>query len=163
MPNAAQIIVIRPNCSLTPRAALHFFVGIAGITLLIAIVCAIQGFWPVLPFAGLELAGLGAALWCSLQRRYRSQVIHVAEIEVAVEDHDRKSQSRLVFPRHWTQVKMRSGHSPLSPSRLMLESKGRGCEVGSFLNEQERRGLAQRLSRLIGRMNESPDLPPSRS
>ncbi len=159
MQPAALTISIKPNCSLTPHTAVWFFVGLAGVTLAIAGLLAVQGFWPVLPFAGLELGGLGWALWASMQRRFRRQDILIAETEVAVEDCDRKFKSRLVFPRHWAQVKMRSGSSPLAASRLVIESHGRSCEIGSFLNEQERRGLSQRLARLIGRVNESPPLP----
>jgi uncharacterized membrane protein len=158
MPEPALTISIRPNCSLTPRSAAWFFGGIAAATLLVAALFTVQGFWLVLPFAGLELAGLGLALWSSMQRRYQRQDIVIAETEVAVEDRGRKFRSRLVFPRHWAQVKMRAGNSPLAASRLVIESHGRSCEIGNFLNEQERRGLSQRLARLIGRINESPPL-----
>jgi len=64
-----------------------------------------------------------------------------------------------VFPRHWAQVRIRAGDSPLHPSRLTVESHGRRHEIGSFLNEQERQALALRLKRLIGRVDESPPLP----
>jgi uncharacterized membrane protein len=158
MPDAVLTISIRPNCSLTPRSAAWFFASIAGTTLAVAGFFAAQGFWPILPFAGLEVAGLGFAMWISLQRRFRRQDIVIAENEVAVEDSGRKFRSRLVFPRHWAQVKMRAGFSPLAASRLVIESHGRSCEIGNFLNEQERRGLSQRLARLIGRINESPPL-----
>jgi uncharacterized membrane protein len=62
----------------------------------------------------------------------------------------------VVFPRHWAQVKLRRPAARLHPSRLTIESHGRQCELGSFLTEEERRGLALRLQRLIGRVNESP-------
>ena len=52
---------------------------------------------------------------------------------------------RVVFPRHWAQVKIRAGQSPLEPSQLTIESHGHRCEIGSFLNEQERSGLEGRL------------------
>jgi uncharacterized membrane protein len=152
-------ITIRPNCSLSPRQALGFFAGISAVTLGVAAVVAARGFWPVLPFAGLELGALGWALWASMQRRFEQQDILIAETEVTVEDSRRKFKSRLVFPRHWAQVKMRAGFSPLAASRLIIESHGRSCEIGHFLNEQERRGLAQRLARAIGRIAESPPLP----
>ena len=71
---------------------------------------------------------------------------------------DRAHYVEVVFPRHWARVKLRRPHSRLHPSCLTIESHGRRCEVGSFLTEQERRGLAQRLTRLIGRINESPSL-----
>ena len=40
-----------------------------------------------------------------------------------------------------------------------IESHGRGREVGKFLTEEERRHLAAELQRLIGDMNQSPELP----
>jgi hypothetical protein len=44
------------------------------------------------------------------------------------------------------------------PSRLTIESMGRVCEVGPFLTEEDKRGLARRLAVLIGRVSESPPL-----
>ena len=65
-------LVIGPNASLTDRQALVFFAGMCGVCLTIAAVFAGVGLWPVLPFAGLELAALAAALWVVVQRnRYR--------------------------------------------------------------------------------------------
>jgi uncharacterized membrane protein len=157
-PVSCSEIRLTPNCSLTPRGAALFFGSVAFGTLLVAGLVASQGFWPVLPFAGLELALLAWALHQSMQRRFHTQTITVSDSEVAVAEVDRQRSYRVVFPRHWAQVKMRDGFSPLQPSRLSIESHGRRCEVGSFLNEQERRGLAQRLRRLIGRTGESPRL-----
>jgi len=44
----------------------------------------------------------------------------------------------------------------LHPSPLTIESPGRQCELGSFLTEEERCGLALRFQRVSGRVNESP-------
>jgi uncharacterized membrane protein len=41
---------------------------------------------------------------------------------------------------------------------LLIESRGRAYEVGSFLTEEDRCVLAKRLGRLVGGMNESPPL-----
>ena len=153
-----QRIEIVPNCSLSPHGALVFF-GIVGLaTFGVALLMTLRGFWPVLPFAGLEMAVLGWALHRSLQRRHHTETITVSEDDVRIEQRDRAHYVQVVFPRHWARVKLRRPHSRLHPSCLTIESQGRRCEVGSFLTEQERRGLAQRLQRLIGRMNESPTL-----
>ena len=119
---------------------------------------AIQGFWPILPFAGLEMIVLGWALKTSLGRRFHRQTITVSDADVSVESRDRTYCSQVVFPRHWAQVKLRRPASRLHPSRLTIESHGRQCELGSFLTEAERRGLALRLQRLVGHINESPSL-----
>jgi uncharacterized membrane protein len=153
-----QRIEICPNCSLSVRAALLFFGSLCLVSFTIAGIMASQGFWPVLPFAGLEMAFLGWALKTSMQRRHHRQTITVTDIDVNVELRDREHSVQLVFPRHWAQVKLRRPASRLHPSRLTIESHGRHCELGSFLTEAERRGLALRLQRLIGHTNESPSL-----
>jgi len=112
----------------------------------------------VLPFAGLEMLLLGAALRISLARRNHRQTIVISESDVAVQSKIGKLDSEVVFPRHWAQVKLRRSTSRLHPSRLVIESHGRQCAVGDFLTEEERRGLYGKLSKLIGRVNESPTL-----
>jgi len=149
-------IEIRPNCSLSLSRARWFFAAACVMPLGVAAVLAYRGFWPILPFAGLEMLLLGWALKVSLERRFYQQTITVTDSDVSVESRERTRCALIVFPRHWAQVKLRRPAARLHPSRLTIESHGRRCELGSFLTEEERRGLALRLQRLIGRVNESP-------
>jgi uncharacterized membrane protein len=149
-------IEICPNCSLSARGARLFFGAACIVPCGIAFVLALKGFWPILPFAGLEMALLGWALGVCLERRFHSQTITVTEADVRIDTRARNGCEHVVFPRHWAQVKLRRPAARLHPSRLTIESHGRQCELGSFLTEEERRGLALRLQRLIGRVNESP-------
>lgn len=153
-----QCIVIAPNCSLSVKGALLFFCGMCFGSFSIAGIMVLLGYWPVMPFAGLEMVVLAWALKTSLARRHHSQTITVTENDVRVETRTGPQCVQVVFPRHWAQVKLRRPASRLYPSRLTIESHGRRFEVGDFLTEEERRGLAARLSRLIGRINESPTL-----
>jgi uncharacterized membrane protein len=152
-------IEICPNSSLSVRGARWFFVAACVVPLGSGALLALRGFWPVLPFAGLELVALGWALNVCLERRFHRQTITVTATDVAVESRSRGAADRVVFPRHWAQVKLRRPAARLHPSRLTIESHGRQCELGSFLTEEERRGLALRLQRLIGRINETPPWP----
>jgi uncharacterized membrane protein len=142
-------ITLTPNCSLTPRAAWGFFGSLCIVTFAIAVLVTTRGFWPVLPFAGLEMGLLGWAMHTSLQRRHHRQTITVTDESVEIEEVDRERCERIVFQRYWARVKMRAAESPLHPSQLTIESHGRRCEIGRFLNEQERRSLAKRLQRMI--------------
>lgn len=152
-------IEICPHCSLSVRGAQLFFASICIGPLSIATFLALKGFWPVLPFAGLEMLLLAWALKVSLERRFHRQTITVTDASVSIESCVRSRCAQVVFPRHWAQVKLRRPAAHLHPSRLTIESHGRQCELGSFLTEEERRGLALRLQRLIGRVNESPSWP----
>ena len=151
-------IVICPNCSLTLRGAALFFGGLCLFCFTLAGVLALLGMWPILPFSGLEMLLIGWALHASLARRFRAEIITLTESDISVESRDRARSRLTVFQRHWAQVKLRRPASRLHPSRLTIESHGRQCELGSFLTDEERYGLALRLQRLVGRINESPSL-----
>src|SRR5579862_1641737 len=151
-------IQLTPNCSLTPAAATALFGVTCAVSFTIAGTLAAFGLWPVFPFAGLEMLALGWALALSLRRRHYSQTIVVGEERIAVETRFRKQHEQVEFSRHWAQVKLRGADTHLHPSRLTIESHGRSYEVGGFLTEEERRALARRLMRLVGRVDESPSL-----
>ena len=155
---ALQRIEIAPNCSLSARGALWFFGGTCLFSFTIAGLMALLGYWPILPFAGLEMVLLAWALKASLARRGQCQSITISDRDVLIESRTGLRSMQVVFPRHWARVTLCRSASRLSPSRLVIESHGRQCEVGEFLTEEERRGLAARLNRLIGRINESPTL-----
>lgn len=151
-------VELRPNCALTVATAGLFFGSLCAVSFTIAGLFALQGFWPVFPFAGLEMLVLGWALWISLRARFVRQRISISPQEVVIELRTRASEERFVFPRHWAKVKLRASYTALHPSRLLIESHGRACEIGGFLTEEERRGLAARLKQVIGTVNESPPL-----
>ena len=151
MADELQRLEIHPNCSLSVRGARLFFAAACLVPFGMGGLLAWKGFWPILPFAGLEMAVLGWALKATLERRFHSQTITVTDADVRVESRERLRSTQVVFPRHWARVKLRRPAARLHPSRLTIESHGRQCELGSFLTEEERRGLAARLQRLIAR------------
>lgn len=151
-------IELRPNCSLTVRGAIWFFASLCVVSFGIAGFFVARGYWPVLPFAGLEMLVLGWALAVSMRRRHVHERIVVSHERVEIESGGPQSREHVVFPRHWAKVTLRVSRTALHPSRLLVESQGLAFEVGRFLTEEERRGLAVRLRQLIGNMNSSPPL-----
>ena len=153
-------IELAPNCSLSPRGARLFVGSLAFVTLGVALFFTLQGYWPVLPFAGFEIGLLAWAVRASMRRGSEREVIVVSEDEVVIERRAPSGSRRTVFPRHWARVTLRGPSRAQHPSRLAIESHGRSCEVGRFLTEDERLRLASRLERLVGRTSESPVLAP---
>ena len=156
--DAANHIDLAPHCSLSTRGAFLFFGSVCLPTFGVASAATALGFWPVLPFAGAEMLLLGWALRSNMQRRFERETIDVSESEIVIE-YARGNPQRVVFPRHWAQVKIRRPKSPLHRCQLVIESHGRAYEVGKFLSEEERHQLAAQLKQLIGGMNQSPALP----
>jgi uncharacterized membrane protein len=153
-----RVLELTPRCSLTAKGARYFVAAVATPTFGVAGLFTLQGFWPVLPFAGLEIALLWWAVRASLRSGQVRETITISEEWVTISRRDRHGEGSSVFPRHWTRVTLHAPLAALHPSRLVLESHGRACEVGKFLTEDERRSLAVRLKQLVGNVNESPAL-----
>jgi uncharacterized membrane protein len=153
-----QRIELAPNCSLTTAGARLFFCGTCLFSLAFSMIFVVLGFWPVLPFWALEMLVLGFALHASMQRRRYTQTLTISDAQISLVTRTRRGAQKQEFARHWAKVRLRSPHTRLYPSRLMIESSGRAFEVGSFLTEEERCLLAERLRNLVGGMNESPPL-----
>jgi uncharacterized membrane protein len=153
-----QRIELAPNCSLTPAGARLFFGATCLFSLAFAMIFVLMGFWPVLPFWGLEMLALGLALNASMQRRRYTQTVTITDSQISLVTRTRRGEAKQEFARHWAKVRLRSSRIRVYPSRLMIESRGRAFEVGSFLTEEERCRLAKRLRNLVGGMNESPPL-----
>jgi uncharacterized membrane protein len=153
-----QRIELAPNCSLKPISAVYFFIATCLFSLSFAMIFVMHGFWPVLPFWALEMAGLGIALHLSLRRRNYTQTLLITDSQISLVTKSRRGEAKQEFARHWAKVRLRSPLRRLGNSRLTIESRGRAYEVGSFLTEEDRCQLARRLGSLVGGMNESPPL-----
>jgi uncharacterized membrane protein len=159
MQGPAVRIELAPHCSLTPSGARSLFLGTCGVSFGVAGPLTMRGYWPVLVFAGLEMLLLGWALYVNMQRRHHAESIVITGDRVLVEARGHGTTTRSEFPRHWSRVRLRGDLSPLQPTRLVIESGGKRCEIGNFLTGEERQRLALRLASLIGGMAESPPLP----
>lgn len=151
-------LVLTPRCSLNPASARVFIAVVGGTCFAVAGVFAAQGFWPVLPFAGLEIGLLVWAVRASMREGSKRETIEIDEDRITIRRSDPHGEHFSVFPRHGSRVTLRTPQTALHPSRLLLESRGRVCEVGRFLTEDARQSLAARLQQLVGNVNEPPAL-----
>ena len=143
--------MIRPNQSLTWRGALRIYTVIALCCLGTGLAFALHGYWPVLPFAGIEVIVLGIAFYLCLLRSQVREVISVNADVVTVEKGRHRAQEHWECPRAWARISLQ--RSPLTwyPSRLVITFQGRQIEIGKFLTERERCELAEELEYTIRR------------
>lgn len=137
--------LIRPNCSLSWRGVVRFYIGMVAVSFSIATAFALQGVWLILPFAGLEMLVLGAALYIVARRGccWQTVLIHGDHIEIV--KHDLNSDRQQTFKRAWAQVKLEQARIKGYPSRLTIRSHGRAVEIGRYLADKERENLALEL------------------
>ncbi len=123
----------------------------ACVVLGIGVFFAINGFWPVLPFAGLEVAVLGAGFYICLLRSQIREVVTVSADVVSVAKGRKQREEHWECPRAWARIRVERAPIAWYPSRLMLAFQGKRVEIGSFLNETERLNLATELQGVVSR------------
>ena len=143
--------MIRPNQSLSWRAAVQVYTAIALCCAGIALAFALHGLWTVLPFAGFEIAVLGLAFYLTFTRSQVREVVSVTEVAVSVERGRHAPREHWECPRAWARINLERPAIAWYPSRLSIAFQGQQVEIGRFLNEEERCALAVELEQAIRR------------
>jgi uncharacterized membrane protein len=117
----------------------------------IGVLFALYGYWPVLPFAGLEVIVLGIAFYRCLSRSQLREVVTIGSEVVSVEKGRQQPQQRWECPRAWARVVLERAPIAWYPRRLTVAFQGRRVEIGQFLNEEERGVLADELRQALQR------------
>jgi uncharacterized membrane protein len=117
----------------------------------IGLAYALHGYWPVLPFTGFEVVVLGIAFYLCFVRSQIREVISVNADVVTVEKGRHRAQEHWECPRAWARISLQRSPIAWYPSRLTIAFQGRQVEIGKFLTEQERCGLADELEYNIRR------------
>ncbi|MEM9171362.1 MAG: DUF2244 domain-containing protein [Pseudomonadota bacterium] len=146
---------LTPNCSLTANGLVLFYVGIASVSLIIAFGFVLMGYWPVLPFAGLELALLGWALRHSWLRGQSHEEINITAqtITLISRDADGNETRRRELPTTWTRIELIRGTG--IAEELAFGREGRWWVVGRFLIDQEKRALRHRIAQVLRQVHNS--------
>lgn len=131
-----------PNRSLGARGR-RWVLGAFALTA--SVVCAFAaavGAWPVMPFAGLELAGLALAFRMLSRHDGDFERLEVGDDEIRWEARDAERHSSLVAHRPWARVEMRDRGARCT---LCLAYAGRRVPLGRLLSDEGRRSLAESL------------------
>lgn len=141
-------IVVRPNRVLTLRDMLWLFAGLTTVVLVIGVGFAFLGAWPVLPFAGAEMAVVAAVL-CRLYRHADDHdLVTIEGDRVTVMRRRGRREWRDEFQRYWTRIQLerrRGWH----PSRLKIGSHGHFVIIAMDVNEEERESLSATLNEAL--------------
>jgi len=140
------MFIARRNCSLAPLPLCALFLALASVSVGIALAWGfIAGAWPVIPFAGLEVVALGAALVWHARRVGEFERISLQDGLLVVEVAERNRLQRHEFNPRWARIDVATGRD----TRLALRSHGRELEIGRHLDSIGRRRLAAELSRIL--------------
>ena len=134
-------VIVRPNRTLTLRGMTVLFAGLTVVFLTIGIGFTLAGAWPVLPFAGLQLALVGAVLYRLFRHADDHDRIIVERERVTVIRRRGRCEWCDEFQRYWTKVVLERRRG-WYPSQLKVGSHGRFVVIAAGVNEKERESLA---------------------
>jgi len=149
--DAAECVYFaRRNNSLSSSGRLLVFGFILTVSLGIAAAFSLVfGAWPILPFAGLEMAVLYVAFRCIDRHAGDYERITIRGDSVSVEVREGSRVDRFELNRCWARVVMDELND--GGARLALRSHGREIEVGRHLCESDRVEMARELARELKR------------
>jgi uncharacterized membrane protein len=141
---ACRTWLVRPNRSLSVRGSQALLLAIATVSAVIVGAFALIGAWPVIPFAGAELA----MLWWALKRiEGHSNDFERITLKPGLLTVETRLGSRIdyrEFPAYWTRLECLKDH------RLLIRSHGKEIEIGSLLTEEQKMTLAKALKQELG-------------
>ena len=144
--------VLTPNCSISWRELLLFYLLTCVVALAIGLLFTLQGLWLVLPFSGLEMLALGVGLYLTSRKVYRREVITLDRNCTRIEKGVQRVQQSWEFETPWVRVIDQPQNEHRARRMLALGMSGESVEVGSFLANSEKEALAFQLKDCIIRV-----------
>ena len=144
--------VLSPNCSISWRELVLFYLLTCVVALAIGIFFTLQGMWLVLPFSGLEMLALGFGLYLTSRKVHRREVITLDPRLTRVEKGVQQVDQSWEFETPWIRLIDDGENSRDRRRRLAIGSHGNYVEVGGFLDKSEKDALAFQLKDCIIRM-----------
>jgi len=135
-------VVLKRNCSISPRGLLLAFGLIAAVAAAIATGFALLGAWLVLPFAGLEIAVLAGAFWLTARHATDYERIAREGGRLVVNVGEGARERRHEFDARRARVDLREGRVVLVAPRARLE-------IGRHLDAASRAGFAAELGKRL--------------
>ena len=144
---AEYVYIARRNNSLSSSGRRLVFAFILTVSFGIAAAFSmVLGAWPILPFAGVEMAVLYVAFRYIDRHAGDYERITIRGDSVAVEVRDGTDIASFELSRYWAQVVCEH-----EGARLALRSHGREIEVGRHLCDEQRLEMARGLARELRR------------
>lgn len=141
----AEFSYFRRHCSSLDWRLLYLVFGsLALFSVLVATAFAFAGAWLVIPFAGVEIAGLGVAAWWTFRHSGDFERLAVDGDRILVEIRERGQSRQFEFNRCW--ARLVTGKS----GSVALRSHGREIAIGRFCGEEGRQELARELRSRLG-------------
>lgn len=133
---------LTPSRSLDRRGFVLMISGVVALNAILAIRFVTAGGWPVLPFLGLDVAGIALAFWLSYRSGRTVEQIRLDRSALVITHLDPRGARRdWSFEPSWVRI----GLDDRPHGRVTITTNGKGVTVAEFLSPRERREIAAAL------------------
>ena len=155
--NRIATVELWPYNSLKPKGFVLFLgITFALISIPLFNVMGTKVFWGLFPFLFVTVTGVWFELRKSLNDRQILEQLTLSKEEIILVRQDPSGEQRQwVCSPYWAKLKMYDKDGPVS-NYITLTGNGREVELGSFLDEEERKNLYCELSSLLNKLNVKP-------
>jgi uncharacterized membrane protein len=142
-------ILARGNFSLDAGGLISLLLLLAAVSLGLAILLALQGYWPILLIAVVQLALVAWILVRAWERAWVSDVIDICAERITVTRWRHKRKRQIELGTAWAVVELKQPEVAWYRPRIQLRSGSQAVELGSFLTSEEKHELVQYLKSAI--------------
>lgn len=132
---------LKRNCSVTPAQLGWLYLSLCVVSLGIAGAFWLHGVRMVLPFTGLELAGVGIAFVAYARHAADGERISLEGAQLVVELDNAGRRERSEFNRQWVRIEPKADDGSL----IEVSGQGRSVEVGRYVRPELRPALAREI------------------
>jgi uncharacterized membrane protein len=142
-------LVVRRNNALSAEGRYLVLGTLSALMLAISVGFAAIGAWPILPFAGLEIALVFIAFRLMERHAGDYESVRIQDHRVVIERVMGGRVRRFEFNRHWARLVVREPRG-VQGGGLALQAHGEEVEFGAFLTGEQRELAARRLREYLG-------------
>lgn len=144
-------ILARGNFSLDAGGLVNLLLALAVVSLVLAGLLAMRGYWPILLIAVVQLALVGWILIVAWKRAWVSEVIDICADRITVTHQRHRKKRRCELATAWAVIELKQPDVAWYSPRVQLRSGSRQVELGSFLTTEEKHRLVRNLKSAIER------------
>jgi uncharacterized membrane protein len=138
-------ILARGNFSLGADGLVGLLLALAAVSLCLAGLLALQGYWPILLVAIIQLVLVAWILVRAWQRAWVADVIEVAADKIWVTHQRHRQKSHYELETAWAVIELQQPEVAWYSPRIQLRSRSQAVELGSFLTSEEKHQLVQHI------------------
>ncbi len=142
-------ILARGNFSLNASGLILILLALGTVTLGLAGLLAVQGYWPILLVAIAQLVMVAWLLIRVWKNAWIFEEISIDADSIRVVRQRYRHRTQICLQSAWATVRLQQPAVSWYAKKLILRSRGQQVELGAFLTDGERLSLAKYLSNAL--------------